>query len=184
MSKIGKQPIKIIEGVKVSLKDGVLKFSGTNADLEVKLLPGVEAEIKENEVSFKPQDDSDQTKANWGTMRALSANAMSGAAKDFVKSLKIEGIGFKAAVEGTNLVLNLGFSHPIKLTLPQGVKASVEKNIITVSGADKFMVGQIAAKIRSFKKPEPYLGKGIMYTDEVVRRKAGKKVAGATAKAA
>jgi large subunit ribosomal protein L6 len=176
--------VKTIEGVKVSLEDGSLKFSGTNADLKVKLLPGIEVEIKEDEVVFKPQDESDQTKANWGTMRALSANAMSGAAKDFSKSLKIEGIGFKAAVEGSNLVLNLGFSHPINLALPQGIKTVVEKNIITVSGADKFMVGQIAAKICSFKKPEPYLGKGIMYTDEVVRRKAGKKVAGATAKAA
>jgi large subunit ribosomal protein L6 len=184
MSKIGKQPIQIIEGVKVALDGEVLKFSGTNADLEVKMLPGVDVEIKDNEIVFRPQDDLEQSRANWGTMRALANNAMSGAVKDFTKSLKIEGIGFKANVDGTNIVLNLGFSHPITLALPKGIKAVVEKNIITISGADKFMVGEIAAEIRAFKKPEPYLGKGIMYTDEVIRRKAGKKVAGTTAKAA
>jgi large subunit ribosomal protein L6 len=184
MSKIGKQPIQIIEDVKATIENGVLKFSGKNADLEVKILSGIDIEIKDNEIIFKPQNDLEQTKANWGTMRALSNNAMSGAAKDFTKSLRIEGIGFKANIEGDNIVLNLGFSHPITLALPKGIKASVEKNIITIAGADKFMVGEIAAKIRSFKKPEPYLGKGIMYTDEVIRRKAGKKVASTTAKAA
>lgn len=184
MSKIGKQPIQLIEGVKAEIIDGVLRFSGTNADLEVRILPGIDAEINDEKISFKPQDDSEQSRANWGTMRALSNNAMQGSMKDFIKGLRIEGIGFKANVEGENLVLNLGFSHPITLTLPKGVKVVVEKNIITVSGADKFLVGETAAKIRSFKKPEPYLGKGIMYTDEVVRRKAGKKVAGTTTKAA
>ncbi|HQA95807.1 MAG TPA: 50S ribosomal protein L6 [Candidatus Colwellbacteria bacterium] len=184
MSKIGKQPVKMIEGVKASMGDGVLKLSGPNADLEVKMLPGVAAEIKEDEIVFTATDRSDKTRANWGTMRALTANAVSGAAKDFSKALKIEGIGFKASVDGENLVLNLGFSHPIVLALPKGIKASVDKNIITVAGADKFLVGETAAKIRSFKKPEPYLGKGVMYVDEVVRRKAGKKVAGTTAKAA
>lgn len=184
MSKIGKQPIRLIEGVKAEIIDGVLKFSGTNADLEVRILPGIDTEINDGEISFKPRDDSEQSRANWGTMRALSNNAMQGSMKDFTKRLRIEGIGFKANVEGENLILNLGFSRPITLSLPKRIKTTVEKNIITISGADKFLVGETAAKIRALKKPEPYLGKGIMYTDEVVRRKAGKKVAGTTAKAA
>ena len=116
-----------------------------------------------------------QARSNWGTMRALLQNAVTGAAGDFSKELIIEGVGYRAESAPDMLTLNLGYSHPIKFPIPAGIKIAVEKNIIKVSGADKAVVGQVAAKIRKFRKPEPYKGKGIRYSTEVVRRKAGKK---------
>ncbi|MFA5052549.1 MAG: 50S ribosomal protein L6 [Parcubacteria group bacterium] len=179
MSKIGKQIINIPEGVNLAINEDVIKFSGKNGNLEVPILPGVSPKMEDNVLSFSISSSDKQTKSNWGTMRALAANAVLGVTSDFVKELKIEGVGYRANIEGNSIVLSVGFSHPVKFELPEGVKASTEKNILKISGADKRMVGEVAAEIRAIKKPEPYKGTGIMYVGEVIRRKAGKKVAGA-----
>lgn len=178
MSKLGKKPIAISEGVSASIKDGVLEIKGKNATLSVPVLSGVKVEVKDNSVVLTSSDASKQTLSNWGTMSAHVRNAIAGAAADFKKELSIVGVGFKAAIEGAkDLVLSVGFSHPIKFPIPAGVKIAVEKNNIIISGSNKWLVGETAAKIREFKKPEPYQGKGIRYKDEVVRKKAGKKAA-------
>jgi len=182
MSKIGKKPIVIPENVEVKINEGFLLFKGKNGELSIKILPFVKAEIKNNTLSFNIQNNSKQAKANWGTIRSLAANAIIGLTEGFNKTLEIEGVGYRANMEGNNLILNLGLSHPIKFTPPKEIKISVEKNTIKISGTDKSLVGQVAAQIRAFKKPEPYKGKGIRYQGEIIRRKAGKKVAGATTK--
>ena len=125
------------------------------------------------------EKDTKQGKANWGTIFALIKNGIKGVSEGFAKNLELEGIGFKASIEGTNLLLNVGFTHPVKFTPPAGIKVVVEKGVIKISGVDKSLVGEVAAKIRKIYPPEPYKGKGIRYQGEVVRRKAGKKVAGA-----
>ncbi len=178
MSKIGKKPIIIPENVEVKINDGFLDFKGNSGTLNIKIPAYIKAEIKEGGLLFSPENDSKQARANWGTIRSLAYNAIVGLTEGFSKNLEVEGIGYRANVEGENLILNLGFSHPIKFTPPQGIKISVEKNVIKISGIDNALVGQVAAKIRAFKKPEPYKGKGIRYQGEVVRRKAGKKVVG------
>lgn len=180
MSKIGKKPIVIPEGVEIKVDEGFLDLKGSKGSLSFKIPKSIKAEIKEGEIIFSPENNLKGTKALWGTIRALANNAVVGLTSGFEKKLRIEGVGFKASMEGETLVLNIGLSHPIKFTPVDGVKISVEKNIIKVSGFDKAAVGQSAAKIRAFKKPEPYKGKGIMYQNEIIRRKAGKKVAGTT----
>lgn len=177
MSKIGKQPVFIPEGVTVETKDGVLEVKGKNGTLTVNLIAGIKIEIKDSEIVFMPEKNTKQTVSNWGTIRALIANAVKGVNEDFLKELVIEGVGFRAEVQGANLVLNVGFSHKVNFAIPDGVKITVEKNLIKVSGNSKQIVGEVAAKIRSIKKPEPYKGKGIMYKGEIIRRKAGKKAA-------
>ena len=179
ISKVGKKPIVIPSGVKVEMVDGrTVKVSGKNATLSVPMLQGIEAKIEGNEIAFTHVGAGKQGLANWGTMRALTANAVKGAEEDFSRSLKIEGVGYRAAVDGDKVTLSVGYSHPVKIDLPEGVKASVEKNILKISGPEKASVGETAARIRKVRKPNPYKGTGIMYTDEVIRRKAGKKVAG------
>lgn len=177
MSKIGKKPVIITEGVTVTLKEGVLEVKGKGGTLSVPVLRGVKVEIKDKEIVFTPMNDLKQTRSNWGTNNALVKNAIDGVSKDFTKELSIVGIGFKGAVQGANLVLNLGFSHQVNFAIPAGVKVVVEKNLIKISGNDKWLVGETAANIRRLKKPEPYQGKGLRYTGEVVRKKAGKKAA-------
>ena len=175
MSKIGKQPVTIPAGVTVLEKDGLLEVKGKNGTLTVKMLKGVKVEVKDNEVIFVPGVKDKQTVSNWGTVRALTANAVQGATQDFVKELIIEGVGFKAEVQATDLVLNVGFSHPVRFAIPEGIKVVVVKELVTISGANKEVVGETAAKIRKIKEPEPYKGKGIRYKDEVIRRKDGKR---------
>jgi len=178
MSKVGKKIITLPEEVKVSISEDALVVTGKNGSLTVPVLKGVNPKIEGSELSFTVNDDEKQTLANWGTMRALTQNAVSGSEADFSKELKIEGVGFKAVIDGQTVVLTVGFSHQVKVTLPEGIKASVEKNILKISGKNKEAVGTFAAKIRAVRKPEPYKGTGIMYVDEIIRRKAGKKVAG------
>ncbi len=180
MSKIGKKPIVIPNNVEVEINDGFLDFKGSNGSSKIKIPSYIKAEIKEGNILFSPENNSKQARANWGTIRSLANNAIIGLTEGFSKNLEVEGIGYRANMEGENLVLNLGLSHPIKFTPPQGIKISTEKNTIKISGIDNALVGQVAAKIRAFKKPEPYKGKGIRYQGEIVRRKAGKKVAGTT----
>lgn len=184
MSKVGKKPIEIPSGVSVTLKDSLIEVKGKDGNLTLPVLPYTKLEVKENQVSVSAEEKHKQARSNWGTMRALAQNAILGVSGGFIKELEIQGVGYRAAAEGNNLVLNIGFSHPVKFAPPAGIKISVEKNLIKVSGVDKNLVGEVAAKIRSLKKPEPYQGKGIRYKGEVVKIKAGKKVAGATGAAA
>ncbi len=184
MSKIGSKPIAIPEGVTVELANGVFTVKGKLATLKVNELPYVKTEIKDGAINLTISATKSQARANWGTLGANLKNAIKGVTEGFIKSLEIQGIGFKAAMEGNNLSLNVGYSHPVKYTTPEGIKIVVEKAFVRISGSDKYLVGQTAAEIRKIKKPEPYQGKGIRYVGEQVRRKAGKKVAGATGGAA
>lgn len=183
MSKIGKKPIDIPSGVEVSLTDGQLEFKGKEGSLTLPVLPHLHAEIKKedgaSQLIFTAKSNIKQARANWGTMAALAKNAIVGVSQGFAKTLEIEGIGFKAGMEGNKLSLNVGYTHPVKFEPPAGIKIIVEKNQIKISGFNKAVVGEVAANIRKIKKPEPYKGKGIHYLGEVIRRKAGKKVAGA-----
>jgi large subunit ribosomal protein L6 len=181
MSKIGKKQLTIPEGVTVAVSGDTLTVKGKNATLTVALLKHITPKIEGNTISFETSATDKQARANWGTFGALVANALVGVQSGFEKKLEIQGIGFKAAMEGANLSVNVGFTHPVKFITPKGVKIAVEKNQIIITGADKYLVGQTAAQIRKIRKPEPYQGKGIRYVGEQVRRKEGKKVAGATA---
>jgi large subunit ribosomal protein L6 len=183
MSKIGKRAIIIPDNVEIKINDGFLEFKSTSGDVRLRILPDIKAEIKEKSLLFTPENNSRQAQVNWGTVRSLAYNAIIGLTEGFSKALEIEGIGYRANMEGDALVLNLGLSHPVKFVSPAGIKISVEKNTIKVSGVDKALVTQTAAKIKAFKKPEPYKGKGIKYQGEIIRRKAGKKVAGTEATA-
>lgn len=164
----------------MNIVNGNLEVKGKNGAITLMLLPHIKPHIQEGVLTFTAESIAKQARANFGTMRALTNNAVIGVTEGFTKILEIEGVGFRAGMEGDTLVLNLGFSHPITCISPEGIKIAVEKNTIKISGADKNAVGKIAAKIRSFKKPEPYKGKGIKYKGEVIRRKEGKKAAGAT----
>lgn len=175
MSKVGKRPINIPEGVNVTVGPEIVEVKGPNAILQVPLLKTVAVAVEGDRVRFSAKHETTQSKSDWGTMRALVQNAVDGCRENFVKTLIIEGIGFRANMDGKQLVMNLGFSHPVKYTAPEGVKIEVDGSTIKVSGASKSQVGEVAANIRKFKKPEPYKGKGIRYSKEVVRRKAGKK---------
>lgn len=179
MSKIGKKPIIIPEGAAAKIEGNALVINDKGGVLNVKILPGIKAIIENGVISFTAENDLKQTKANWGTMRALTNNAVLGVNAGFEKFLKIEGVGYRAVMEGNVLVLSVGLSHPVKFESPQGIKISVEKSIIKVSGINRELVGQTAAKIRAVKKPEPYKGKGIKYENEVIIRKAGKKATAA-----
>ena len=177
MSKIGKKPILIPQGLTVDIKDGVIVINGKNGTISLRILNNINIEVKDDDINFSPRNNSKQVMANWGTMRALVNNAIIGVDRGFEKVLKIEGIGYKANLDGNSLILNIGFSHVVKFNTPEGIKIVVEKNIIKISGIDKNLVGQTAADIRAFKKPEPYKGKGIRYEGEIVKIKAGKKMA-------
>ena len=181
MSKIGKKQLTIPEGVTVTLEKGALVVKGKTATLTVPVITHVTPVIDGKHITFTITGDDKQSRANWGTLNAIVANALVGVTEGFTKKLEVQGIGFKASMEGANLVMTLGFTHPIKFATPAGVKITVEKSQITITGNDKYLVGQTAAQIRKFRKPEPYQGKGIRYVGEQVRRKEGKKVAGATA---
>ena len=179
MSRIGKKPIEIPEGVEVKIEGQKVKVKGPKGELEKIFSPEVKFEMDEKKVLVKTNSHSKKAKALWGTSRAILANMIKGVKDGFEKKLEIEGLGYRAILEGNDLTLFLGFSHPVKFTCPNGIKFSVEKNIITVYGIDKELVGRIAAEIRQIKPPEPYQGKGIRYLGEVIRKKMGKKAVGA-----
>jgi large subunit ribosomal protein L6 len=174
MSRIGKRPVTVPSGIEVSLDGTTLVAKKGNLEKRLETHGRVGIEIDGNEVHFSRKGDDKQSAAFWGTYRALFNNVLIGLDKGFTKSLEINGVGYRAAVEGKTLVLQLGFSHPVNFEIPEGLEVKVEKNIITISGTDKQQVGQAAAEIRSFRPPEPYKGKGVKYTDEVIIRKAGK----------
>ena len=177
MSKVGKKPIPIPLGTTLEVKAQAVHAKGPKGTIEVPVLPFCSVDVKEGKASVSIVGEERQARANWGTMAALIRNAVSGVTAGFERKLQLEGIGYKASVEGDTVVLALGFSHPVRYPLPKGTKAEVQKNIITVTGISKELVGKAVSEIRKFKKPEPYQGKGIRYVGEIVRRKAGKKAA-------
>jgi large subunit ribosomal protein L6 len=174
MSRIGKRPVTIASGIEVSLDGTTLVAKKGKIEKRLETYGRVGIDINGSEVVFSKVGDSKESSAFWGTYRALFNNIIIGLDKGFQKSLEINGVGYRASVQGKTLNLQLGFSHDINFDIPEGVEITVEKNIIHVKSTDKQTVGQVAAKIRSFRPPEPYKGKGVKYTDEVIIRKAGK----------
>ncbi|MBT3690549.1 50S ribosomal protein L6 [bacterium] len=182
MSRIGKKIIELNDKTQIKIENNLIMVKGPKGELSQELIDNVLIDVKDNEATVKVNDETDKKqRALWGLYRSLIFNMVEGVNEGFSKQLEINGVGFKAAVQGKNLVLNLGFSHSIEYNIPEGIDIKVEKNLVTISGIDKQKVGQTAAEIRAFKKPEPYKGKGIKYIDEVIRRKAGKVVKGAEA---
>ena len=175
MSRIGREPISIPEGTKVALEAGVFSAEGPKGRVELAVVPGIAVSIDDGTVTVSRKGDSSSHRARHGLTRALLANAVQGATEGFSRQLEINGVGYRAEVKGKELHLSLGYSHPVVYSIPDGVQIEVDKNNkMTVQGADKQLVGQVAAEIRALRKPEPYKGKGIKYVDEVIRRKAGK----------
>ena len=181
MSRIGKKLIEVPQGVTVTLNEKEVIVKGPKGELKQVIHPEIKVELKDGKIYVSPKSElSKRGRGLWGLYRALIANMVEGTSKGFEKKLEIEGVGFKANVDGDNLVLNLGFTNPIKIAKIPGVNFLVEKNVVTVSGPDKERVGHMAALIRKQKKAEPYKGKGIKYQGEVIRRKEGKKVVATT----
>ena len=175
MSRIGKQPIHIPSGVQVTVDGSAVRVKGPKGELSLTLHPVVGCTHDGSTVTVTVGYPTEKNqRALWGLFQRLIANMVSGVTNGFSKTLEVNGVGFKVASSGNALTLSLGFSHPVVFQLPEGVQAGVEKNVITISGVDKQLVGETAARIRALKKPEPYKGKGIKYTDETIRRKAGK----------
>jgi large subunit ribosomal protein L6 len=180
MSKIGKKPIAVPAGVTVSVSGQVVSVKGPKGELSRTLPPGFSVRIADNVVTLLPPAKTERrTSALWGTYRKHLANMVEGVERGFAKTLEFEGIGYRAEVSGKDLVLFVGFTHPVRLTIPVGLTVEVGKNTITVQGYDKEAVGQFAATVRSVRPPEPYKGTGIRNQGEIIRRKAGKKLAGA-----
>ncbi len=174
MSRIGKLPIEIPSGVTITVDSDVITVKGAKGELTVPHLSDVTVKVEDGTATVTRKNDERVAKAQHGLQRSLLNNAVEGITKGFEKKLEVNGVGFRVAASNNELEMSLGFSHPVKYKAPQGVMISNDKMIITVSGIDKQQVGQVAAEIRSLKKPEPYKGKGIKYADEVIRRKAGK----------
>jgi len=202
MSRIGKKPILIPENVEVKIEGQKVIVKGPKGELSLEIRPEIKAEIKDyyppttrgarlreggggvgvppkgrapRKIFLSPQIETKKTKAFWGLMRNLLANMIEGVTEGYEKKLEIEGLGYKAYLEDKDLVLEVGFSHPVKIKALEGIEFSVEKNVITVLGINKELVGQVAAKIRKVKPPDPYKGMGIKYLGEIIRKKVGKK---------
>jgi large subunit ribosomal protein L6 len=176
MSRVGKNPIDIPNGVELAISGRVVTAKGKLGALSYELSNAVSAIREDNRVVVQPADDSKAARALWGTARARLQNMVTGVSEGFSKDLEITGVGYRAAVQGQRLNLQLGFSHDINYPIPEGISITCEKpTAIKISGADKQRVGQVAAEIRAYRKPEPYKGKGIKYVDEVILRKEGKK---------
>lgn len=176
MSRIGKKPIEIPVKTEVTLSGDIITVKGPLGELsKVVRTDAVDVVIEGNVINISPKNDSLETKALWGTFGSHIKNMIAGVNQEYVVKLIIEGVGYKADVQGTTLVMNLGFSHQVKLEIPKGLSCKVEKGEVTISGINKETVTQFAAVVRSKKKPEPYKGKGIRYSDEIIRRKEGKK---------
>ena len=176
MSRVGKYPVEIPAGVQVAIAGSLLTAKGKLGELQLELTDNVEATVDGNKVTVKPRTEEQKARMMWGTTRALVANMVKGVSTGYAKSMEITGTGFRAAVQGSNLVLNLGFSHDVIYAVPPGIKITCEKpTSLKIEGVDKRLVGQVAAEIRGYRPPEPYKGKGVRYSDEVIRRKQGKK---------
>jgi large subunit ribosomal protein L6 len=174
MSRIGKLPILVPSGVTITVDDAEVTVTGSKGTLKQFTMPGITVKQEENEVLVTRVDDQAEHRAKHGLMRALVNNMVVGVTEGFSKKLEINGVGYRVALAGNQLKMNLGFSHEVVYTLPQGINADVQQNTITISGISKQQVGQVAAEIRALKKPEPYKGKGIKYEGERIIRKSGK----------
>lgn len=175
MSRLGKLPIKLPAGVSAVISGQEIIVKGPKGELKVPVNQLIAAKVENNEISIAPLDkEAKNARAMWGLVWSLTRNAVIGASVGFTRRLEINGVGYRAAVAGNKLNMSLGFSHPVVFELPVGITAAVEGNAIILSGASKEQVGEIAAQIRKIRQPEPYKGKGIKYSDEVIRRKAGK----------
>jgi large subunit ribosomal protein L6 len=177
MSRIGKQIIALPEKTEITLEGGLLAVKGPLGLIEKSFDPIIDIKIQGREVTLEPKKTTLESRALWGTYAAHIKNMVSGVNKAFEKKLILEGIGYKSEVRGDKIVLALGFSHPVEINIPTELAVKAEKNTITISGINKESVGEFAAKLRSQKKPEPYKGKGMRYSDEVIKRKQGKKTA-------
>ena len=175
MSRVGNRPIPIPSGVTVNLSDGQIQVKGPKGELSCPIPAGIKVKSEDDQLSFERPDDSKPARSNHGLARALANNMVVGVSEGFVKRLEIEGVGYRADVKGKSLNLLLGFSHPVEMPIPEGLKVSVDQNTkVAIEGADKQIVGQFAADIRALRPPEPYKGKGVRYEDEHIRRKVGK----------
>lgn len=174
MSRIGKLPITIPSGVTITVDDAQITVAGSKGTLSQFTMPGITVKQEENQVLVTRIDDQPMHRAKHGLMRSLINNMIQGVSQGFSKKLEINGVGYRVALQGNTLKMNLGFSHDVLFDLPQGINADVQQNTITISGIDKQQVGQVAAEIRALKKPEPYKGKGIKYEGERIIRKSGK----------
>jgi len=176
MSRIGSSPITVPDGVTLLVQDGMISAKGKNGELQMALPGQVSLEIGEGQAIVKPVDDSQKSRALWGTVRAVVNNMVKGVSAGFTKNLTIHGVGYRAQMQGNKLVLALGFSHPVEMEVPKEISASVENNtLIKLSSHDKEILGQFASEIRSKRPPEPYKGKGVRYENEQILRKEGKK---------
>ncbi len=175
MSRLGKVPVALPQGVKVSGEGDVIHVEGPKGKLEARLVDGIGMQVDEGGVTVTRRDDTRQQRASQGLIRSLVTNMVHGVSEGYTRVLEINGVGYRADAKGDQIHLSLGFSHPIVYQLPEGVKASVDKQTaVTVTGIDRQLVGEVAAGIRKLRPPEPYKGKGIRYAEEQVRRKAGK----------
>lgn len=176
MSRIGKKEIPLPKGVEVRQDGGAVVVKGPKGSMSTPIIAGIKVSVENNVVKFERPNEEGKTKAFHGLMRALVANNVKGVSEGFKRELDIVGVGYRAEVKGSEVVFQLGYSHPVRYAIPQGIEIAVEAKTghITISGIDRQKVGQTAAEIRSLREPDPYKGKGIKYSDEVVRRKAGK----------
>jgi large subunit ribosomal protein L6 len=176
MSRVGKYPVEIPAGVQVARAGDILTITGKLGALSLPLTDRIDATIEGNKVAIAPRGNSAPARMMWGTTRALIANMVKGVSVGYAKTMEITGTGYRAAVNGSNLVINLGFSHDVVYAIPTGIKVSCEKpTLIKVEGVDKRLVGQVCAEIRAWRPPEPYKGKGVKFEGEAIRRKEGKK---------
>lgn len=175
MSRLGKLPIELSAGTQAKIENGFIIVKGAKGELKTKVSNLVKIDISDKEIVVSVKDpENKKERSFWGLYRSLINNMVIGVTDGFEKQLEINGVGYRAQVSGKKLTLNVGFSHPVDYELPEGVTATVENNLITISGIDKQLVGETAAQIRKVRKPEPYKGKGIKYVDEIIRRKEGK----------
>jgi len=176
MSRVGKNPVEVPSGVEVAIKGGLVSAKGKLGSLDFEATDDVVISQEDGKIWVKPANDGKRARALWGTVRSRIQNMVIGVSEGFTKNLEINGVGYRAAVQGQSLNLQLGFSHDVAYPIPEGITIKCEKpTSIAVSGADKQKVGQVAAEIRSYRPPEPYKGKGVKYADEVILRKEGKK---------
>ena len=176
MSRVGSSAITIPADVTMSHEGGVVVVKGKNGELSAPLHSDVELKVADNLATLSPHRNTREAKALWGTMRASVSNMVVGVSEGFTRKLEINGVGYRAAMQGNKLVLNLGYSHPVEMDVPQGLSVNVENNTsVTITGADKQLLGQFAAEVRAKRPPEPFKGKGVKYADEYIVRKEGKK---------
>lgn len=176
MSRVGKYPVPVPAGVQVTLAGRTVVARGRNGELRLDLTDAVDVEIAPNQVAVKPRGADRRSRTMWGTTRSLIGSMVQGVSAGFSRDMEITGTGYRAAVQGRELVLNLGYSHEIRYPIPEGIRITCERpTAIRVEGADKRQVGQVAAEIRGYRAPEPYKGKGVKYANEQILRKEGKK---------